>query len=160
MSEGVSFVIRDQYVMDLSFESHGPKVFKNEEGEEPEFNMNVHVTGGVNEASTEDDAGYYIDLTMNITAALNGQTGYILEIKYRCEFDITDASLPEEEVKHLVLAEVPRYMFPFIRHEVARITGEGGFTPLRLMPIVFSVDGAQPIDESNELPRHKTPSIH
>lgn len=161
MAGDAAFSIRDQYVLDLSFESQeGPKTFQQAGTEEPEIALNVHVTGGVSDTAEDDDAGYYIDLTMHITASLNGKTGYIIEIKYRCEFDITDENLNEEEVKQVVLSEVPRYMFPFIRQEIARVTAEGGFTPLRLMPIAFSAEGAQAEESDDELPRHKTPSIH
>ena len=163
MSVESPFFIRDQYIVDLSFESQGPKVFSDAGAGEPEVALNVHVTGGVNDKAEEGSTGYHIDLTMHITASLNGKTGYILEMKSRCEFDITDTSLSEDNVKFIVLSEVPRFMFPFMRQEIARITGEGGFTPLRLAPISFMPDGVQEVDEGDEddMPsRKKTPSIH
>lgn len=148
MSGEAGFFIRDQYIVDLSFESNGPGVFRDAKDQEPEVALNVHVTGGVNDSASEDEAGYHIDVTMHITASLNGKTGYVLEMKSRCDFDITDEDLSEEEVKYLVLSEVPRFMFPFMRHEIARITAEGGFTPLRLMPITFSPEGGEIMDGS------------
>lgn len=158
MSDNTAFFIRDQYLLDLSFESQGPKVFRDTPDQEPEVALNVHVTGGVGEEANSKQPGYHIDLTMNITASLNGKTGYIIEIKSRCEFDITDESLSEEEVRYIVLSEVPRFMFPFMRQEIARITAEGGFAPLRLMPITFSPDGVQTVDEEDSA--NKSPSIH
>ena len=140
----VSFVVRDQYIIDLSFESQGPDVFRQSD-QDPEVSMNIQVNGGAREGREADEPGYHIDMHLHITAAVGDKTGYILEVKYRCDFDITGENLSEESVKHIVLAEVPRYMFPFVRQEVARITAEGGFSPLRLMPIAFA-----PSEESEE----------
>lgn len=160
MSDEAPYVIRDQYIIDLSFESMGPKKFHDAQEGDTEVGLDVHVNGGVNDAAEEGDAGYYIDLNLHVEAKVKGQTCYILEIKYRGEFDIAHADLGEEEVKQIVLSDVPHNLFPFVRHEVARITAEGGFTPLRLFPIAFSAEGAQPAENQAEVSPRRKASVH
>lgn len=150
MSVEAAYAICDQYVVDLSFESTGPKKFRAAQEGDTEVTMDVQVNGGVNDSDDVDDAGYYIDLNLHIESRVKGETCYIIEIKYRGEFDIMDDDLSEEEIKQIVLADVPQALFPFVRHEVARITAEGGFTPLRLFPISFSAEGAQPVESESD----------
>lgn len=160
MSAEAPYIIHDQYIVDLSFESVGPKKFRVAQEGDTEVGLDVNVNGGVNEKGEADEAGYYIDLNLHVEAKVKGETAYILEIKYRGEFDITDDNLSEDQIKQIVLSDVPHNLFPFVRHEVARITAEGGFTPLRLFPIAFSAEGAQPADNQSDLsPRRKT-SVH
>ena len=47
--------------------------------------------------------------------------------------------LGDENLRYLMLAEVPRYLFPFARAIVASTTREGGFPPLLLQPIDFNM---------------------
>ena len=60
----------------------------------------------------------------------NGRKAFILELAYGCVVEINDQLIPQEHVHPILMIEVPRQLFPFVRQLVADITGNGGFPPL------------------------------
>ena len=60
---------------------------------------------------------------------------FILELQYGMTVLLND--IPEENHHPVLLIEVPRLAFPFVRQIVSDMTSQGGFPPLMLNPVDF-----------------------
>ena len=65
------------------------------------------------------------------------KTAFILEIQYGAEARFRN-ELPDDRRERVLMVEVPRNLFPFLRNIVANTTRDGGFPPLLLNPINFN----------------------
>lgn len=127
------FQVQRIYVKDLSFEAPGvPAVFL-EQGQ-PKVNVQLG-----NNARKLDEAGneYEVEVSVTVTAEVNGKTAYIAEVKQAGIFLVQGAEGPELE--HLLGAYCPNLLFPYIRETISSVVGKGSFAPFLLQPINFDV---------------------
>jgi preprotein translocase subunit SecB len=126
----VGFNVVAQYIRDMSFEgpAHPADVQVNEA---PKIDVNVT-------ANTRPLEGNAFEVMLNVRAqaTVAGKNAFLIELSYAGLVQ-TPPGTPDETLKYLLLAEVPRYLFPFARSIVANATREGGFPPLLLQPIDF-----------------------
>jgi preprotein translocase subunit SecB len=125
------FAIGAQYIRDFSFE--GPAHPKDVQGNDtPKIDVNVTAQTRPLEGVT-----YEVTLQVRAHATMAGKNAFLVELSYSC-IVTTPRGLGEENLRYLLLAEVPRYLFPFAREIVANATRDGGFPPLLLQPIDFN----------------------
>ncbi|WP_040507688.1 protein-export chaperone SecB [Gluconobacter morbifer] len=133
-------VINVQYTKDLSFEvPSGASIFTTLRAQ-PQISVNIDVQANRLE---EQQPVYEVVLSVRAEAAEppaeeGGKTGrpvFITELTYAAI--VTLANAPEELVEPLLLVEVPRLIFPYVRSIVSDVTRDGGFPPVVLQPIDF-----------------------
>ena len=124
------FLIQRTYIKDLSFETPmGVKVFS-QQGFQPKMQLDVNTRGSVVGENTHE-----VILTLTITAKIDEDTAYILELQQAGLFIIS--GFPQEQIGHVVGAVCPNFLFPYAREAIDSIAVKGGFPPLQLAPIDF-----------------------
>lgn len=124
--------ITRQYIKDLSFENpNAPRIYSSFGDDGPELKVSVDIA-----ASPLGDKTHEVILGLNVTATYQDTTAFIIELQYAAQAEF-DADVSADRVERVLMVEVPRYLFPFVRNIVANATREGGFPPLLLNPINF-----------------------
>ena len=109
-----------QYIKDLSFEApHAPDIFQELRETAPDIPIAIDV--GVRELKQNQ---YEVALTVHIEATVGDKPVFILEVTYACVVKIGD--IGDENVRPVLMIEVPRQMYPFVRQIVADMTVQGG----------------------------------
>jgi preprotein translocase subunit SecB len=126
--------IMGQYIRDLSFETpHAPDIFATLRTEAPEIPIGLDTT--VRHLS---GSSFEVTLSLQLEAVAGGKKAFILELAYAAVVEVNPQLVPQEHVHPVLMIEVPRQMFPFVRQLVADITGNGGFPPLMLQVFDFA----------------------
>jgi len=122
-----------QFVRDLSFEvPHAPEIFAELRQKAPEIPVSFDISARHVGAST-----FEVAVGVNMQASVGGKPAFILELVYAALVDIDERVVPEDQLHPLLLIEIPRYAFPFIRQIVGDLTVGGGFPPLLLQMVDF-----------------------
>lgn len=127
-----SMNLMGQYIRDLSFENPGAPNSLLTAGTNPNFNVSISV--GVKKQS---DEVYAVELTLNAKAEREANVLFNVELVYGGIFRIRN--IPEAQLSPLLMVECPRLIFPFARQVLASVTQQGGFPPLMMEPVDFSV---------------------
>ena len=125
-----SFVIKGQYVKDLSFENpHAPQslVVSNER---PGIEVGVDL-----KAQKLQENTYEMTLHISARAIADNSTLFLVDLAYAGIFQISN--IPPEHIEPMILIDCPFVLFPFARRVIADVTRDGGFPPLMLDPIDF-----------------------
>ena len=126
---GPQFAIQRTFIKDLSFETPmGVKVFT--QAFQPKVKMDVNTRG-----NSIAEGVHEIVLTLTITAKLEEDTAYIVELQQAGIFAIN--GFPKEQMAHVLGAVCPNFLFPYAREAVDSIVVKGGFPPLSIAPIDF-----------------------
>ena len=126
---GPQFAIQRTFIKDLSFETPmGIKVFT--QAFQPKVKMDVNTRG-----NSIAEGVHEIVLTLTITAKVEEDTAYIVELQQAGIFAIT--GFPKEQMAHVLGAVCPNFLFPYAREAVDSIVVKGGFPPLSIAPIDF-----------------------
>ena len=127
--------ILGQYIKDLSFETPlAPEIFTILRSEAPEIPIGLdtvvrHIGG----------TSFEVTLSVQLEAVVSGgRKAFILELAYSAAVEVNTQIVPQEHVHPILMIEVPRQLFPFVRQLVADITGNGGFPPLMLQVFDFA----------------------
>jgi preprotein translocase subunit SecB len=150
-----------QFIRDLSFEVPGaPEIFSTLRDNTPEMTVTIDAAVKQIEGPTFD-----VTLSVSIEAKSGDKVAFILELAYGCIVELNPQMVPQEYAHSLLLIEVPRHMFPFVRLIVSNITGEGGFPPLNLQMVdfadIYRRKFAQPGEETAGAPAAAdAPSVH
>jgi preprotein translocase subunit SecB len=116
-----SFVVKGQYIKDLSFENpHAPHSLM-AANSKPSIEVNVDL-----KAQKLQDNIYEMTLHIASRAVSEGNTLFLV-----------DLAIPADRVEPLILIDCPFVLFPFARRVIADVTRDGGFPPLMLDPIDF-----------------------
>lgn len=120
-----------QYIKDLSFEAPtAPEIFQDLRQTSPD--IPIAIDCGVRELKTNQ---YEVTLSIHIEATVGDKPVFILELTYGCVVKIGE--IGDEHVRPILMIEVPRQLYPFVRQIVADMTIQGGFPPLMLQPVDF-----------------------
>lgn len=125
-----SMSVKAQYLKDLSFENPRAPASFQDNGAQPQFQVDVNV----NAAGLGDNA-FEVELSVSARAARGDLIAFVIEATYAGLFDIRN--VPAEHLEPIILVECPRILFPFMRQIVADATRNGNFPPLMLEPIDF-----------------------
>lgn len=120
-----------QFVKDLSFEApHAPEIFQDLRQTAPDIPISIDC------AMRELKEGQYeVMLNLHLEATVGDKPAFILEVSYGAVVKLGE--LPEEHIRPVLMIEVPRQMYPFVRQIVADTTVQGGFPPLMLQLVDF-----------------------
>lgn len=125
-----SFLVKGQYIKDLSFENPNAPQSLMAANNKPGIDVNVDL-----KAQKLQDDFYEMTLHIASRAVLDGATLFLVELAYAGIFQLSN--IPAERVEPLILIEAPFVLFPFARRVIADVTRDGGFPPLMLDPIDF-----------------------
>lgn len=126
-----AIMIRNQYIKDMSLEiPFAPAIFKEVNNNQPE----IHVDMGM-KSDVQEDGSYVVSLETKMDADVNGKKLFILELTYCSNLIL---NVPEEHKEPILMIELPRLMFPFVRSIVATSLANAGLPPLMLNPIDFA----------------------
>lgn len=120
--------INGQYIKDLSFEAPKMPFFP----QNPQIAVNIDVNAG---ALKESEKLYSVELKVTITAKAKEETAFICELTYGA---VATLNLPTENIKPVLLIEVPHLLFPYVRAIISNTVREAGLPPLSLNPIDFA----------------------
>ena len=130
-SDGPQLFVNLQYIKDFSFENPRAPQSLVQQPVQPEVAINVDV-----KAHNLNPEAYEVVLTINVTARLQEEPVFLVELAYAAVVTIRNA--PEPLLANLILVETPRIIFPFARAVIANATRDGGFPPLMINPIDFA----------------------
>ena len=130
-SDGPQLFVNLQYIKDFSFENPRAPQSLVQQSAQPEVSINVDV-----KAHNLNQEAYEVVLTINVTAQLQQEPVFLVELAYAAVVTIRNA--PEPLLANLILVETPRIIFPFARAVIANATRDGGFPPLMINPIDFA----------------------
>ena len=126
-----AIMIRNQYIKDMSLEiPFAPAIFKEVNENQPE----IHVDMGM-KSDVQEDGSYVVSLETKMDADVKGKKLFILELTYCSNLTL---NIPEEHKEPILMIELPRLMFPFVRSIVATSLANAGLPPLMLNPIDFA----------------------
>jgi preprotein translocase subunit SecB len=129
--EPQQLIINAQYVKDLSFENPRAPQSLIQPSTQPQVDINVDVN-----ARNLAPEVFEVTLTINVSARINNDPVFLVELVYGAVVTIKNAS--EAMLPALILVETPRIIFPFARAVIADATRDGGFPPLMINPIDFA----------------------
>lgn len=127
--------IHAQYVRDLSFENPSAPEALRAGQTPPEMDINI----GMDARKIEDDGIKNLyEVVLNVRAVANrgNDPVFIAELQYGVTVSIGD-DVPEDNHHPLLLIEMPRMAFPFVRQIISDVTVQGGYPPLLLNPVDF-----------------------
>lgn len=124
--------IHAQYIKDMSFENpNAPQSLRGGEGA-PQMQVNVNL-----DSMPLDKKGQYeVVLTINATATRGESTLFIAELVYGVVCSVSD-QVPDNHIHPLIMIEVPKMAFPFVRQILCDAIMAGGYPPLMLNPVDF-----------------------
>lgn len=129
-TQQLPIVIHTQYIKDLSLEiPHAPEIFR-ELTMAPSVDVQVEVN-----ANKMHDNFNNVSLTYRLNGNINDKKLFILELEYAA---VVAVNVPEEHVKPVLMVEIPRMMFPFVRSIVANAMIDAGLPPVMLNPVDFA----------------------
>ena len=123
-------LIHTQYIKDMSLEiPHAPEIFR-ELTTAPKIDVQVEVN-----ARPMHDQFHNVSLSYKLNGTINDKPLFVLELEYAA---VVSLNVPEEHVKPVLMIEIPRMLFPFVRSIVANSLIDGGLPPVMLNPIDFA----------------------
>ena len=122
-----------QYIKDLSFENpNSPELLMSSERAVMDANFAMDA---VRVGWEGRDHVYEVTLGVQTAARKGEKTAFLCEVQYAILVDMQH--VPEEHRHPMLLIEMPRFAFPFVREIVASLTQQAGYAPLLLAPADF-----------------------
>lgn len=129
-------MIHGQYLKDLSFENpNAPQILRGGQGK-PVMDVNFSMEARNIDPIEGNDRLYEVTLGVEATAKRGERTAFICEVQYAVLVSVGQ-DVPEDQIHPLLLIEMPRFAFPFVRQIVADMTQSAGFMPLLMAPVDF-----------------------
>ena len=136
------FVLQRIFVKDLSFESpSSPNVFKEEW--KPQMAVDLRT-----KSSSIDDDNYEVILTLSVTAKLNDETAYLVEVQQAGIFFIRD--IEGEELRRVLGIVCANMLFPYARETLDAVVIRGTYPALMLAPVNFEALYQQAMDQAQQ----------
>lgn len=133
------FVVQRVYLKDLSYESPlGAKAFMKQWKPEVNQELNTKIE------KVADDV-YEVVLSLTITAKLEEETAFIVEVHQAGIFSIT--GIENEQLGQVLNTVCPQILFPYAREVIDGALVKGTFPPLMLPPINFEALYAQNVSQ-------------
>lgn len=127
-----SIQVVTQYIKDCSFENPNAPESLVSGWPAPETEVQI----GLNQKHLKDNL-FETSLNFKIKAKNKGdnKTAFIIDLHYGAMVALMN--VPAESVQPILMIEVPKLLFPFVREIIASTTAKGGYPPLYLSPINF-----------------------
>ncbi len=140
-----SLNVLTQYVKDLSFENPDAPMSLTTRAQ-PAINININVNAKPLQASVPEANDFEVELKLDARAADGDRTLFAVELVYAGVFRLTN--IRQDQTAPVVMIECPRMLFPFARQVIAEATRNGGFPPLLVDPVDFSMLYRQSLERS------------
>ena len=127
--------IHAQYVRDVSFENPNAPQSLRSGGAAPEMDINI----GMDARKIKDgdmENLYEVVLSVRAEAKRAEDVLFIAEVPYGVAVPVGEG-VPEDSHHPLLLIEIPKLVFPYVRKILSDLTIEGGYPPLLLSPVDF-----------------------
>ncbi len=125
-----SFLLRSQYIKDLSFENpRAPGIYASLT-EAPAIDVQLNLT-----AQRVADALFELTVHIAVRSVADKQTVFLVDLAYAGLFEAI--SIPEDQIEQAVLVQGAFLIFPYARRIISDVTRDGGFPALNLEPIDF-----------------------
>ena len=131
--ETSNLIILNQYIKDLSYENFQKNGTQNFDIKENSTNIEINV---IHEPYGEINFGVSIKITINCKSKKDKNTIFHLELDYYGLFKSENTNLVD---KNKLASEGARIIFPFARSIIASVTQNGGFMPIILDNVNFSL---------------------
>lgn len=131
MAEPQRFLVKGQYIKDLSFENPGAPASLMGMSEPPKIDVNVNLRG---QKLQENFFELVLHLSVKAVSAKDGAL-FLVDLSYAGVFEFIGVS--PDNISPVLLVDCPFVLFPFARRVIADVTRDGGFPPLLLEPIDF-----------------------
>jgi len=123
------FVMQRVYVKDMSFESPGaPAMFKQEW--KPQMGIDLRT-----KSTSIDDDNYEVVLTLTVTAKLDDETAFLVEVQQAGIFFVR--GMKGEDLRRVLAILCPNMLFPYARETIDGIVTKGTFPALMLAQVNF-----------------------
>ena len=140
------FVMQRIYNKDLSFESPAsPGIFRKQW--QPKVNVDLNTKSNV----IDENGNYEVVLTITVTAKMDDETAFLVEIQQAGIFLIT--GFDGENLRRVLATAAPNILFPYARENIDSLCVKGGFPPVMLAPVNFDGLYMQALARSQEQPQ-------
>jgi preprotein translocase subunit SecB len=124
------FAMQRIYTKDVSFESPAtPEVFKKQW--QPKVNVDLNTKSD----KIDDHGNFDVVLTITITAKVDDETAFLVEVQQAGIFLIT--GFEGEDLRRILGTAAPNILFPYAREAIDALVVKGGFPPVMLAPVNF-----------------------
>ena len=118
------------YLKDASLEvPKAPEIFQRTWKPSVDVNLSTATT------ALEQAAYYQVALKVTVSAKLEEETAFIIEVEQAGLFLLTGFS--EQELPQVLNTHCPQALFPYTREAVSELAQRGGFQQLLLQPVNF-----------------------
>jgi preprotein translocase subunit SecB len=123
------FALEKLYLKDVSVEvPNSPEIFTSREAPKISIELN-------NETKPLADGYYEVSLQLTVTAKINKQTAFVVDLVQSGIFTIKN--IPDDGMEAVLSITCPNILFPYAREAISNFTLKAGFNPVQLQPINF-----------------------
>ena len=124
------FAMQRIYSKDVSFESPAtPGIFGKQ------WRPKVNVDLNTKSDKFDDNGNFEVVLTITITAKVEEETAFLVEIQQAGIFLVTGFN--ENDLRRVLGTAAPTILFPYAREAIDALCVKGGFPPVMLAPVNF-----------------------
>ena len=146
------FAVQRIYTKDISLESPAtPAVFKKQ------WQPQISVDLATKSDKIDEVSNYEVVLTLTITAKVEEETAFLIEVQQAGIFIIT--GFEPDDLRRIVGTAAPNILFPYARECIDNLCVKGGFPPVMLAPINFDAMYQQALEQAQAAPASE-PSTH
>jgi preprotein translocase subunit SecB len=125
--------IHAQYIKDMSFENpNAPSSLRNKGEGAPQMEVNFNLDS----SPMEEKGRFEVTLSAHVRATRNNATLFIAELVYGVVCSVAP-NVPDQHIHPLIMIEVPKMAFPFVRQILCEAVMNGGYPPMMLNPVDF-----------------------
>jgi len=136
------FAMQRIYNKDLSFESPStPEIFKKQW--QPQVNVDLNTKSD----KIDEQGNFEVVLTITITAKVEEQTAFLVEVQQAGIFFIT--GFEGEDLRRILGTAAPNILFPYARESIDTVCVKGGFPAMMLAPVNFDALYQQALAQSD-----------
>ena len=96
----------------------------------------------------DENGNYEVVLTVTITAKMDDETAFLVEVQQAGVFMIT--GFEGENLRRILGTAAPNILFPYARENIDSLCVKGGFPALMLAPVNFEALYQQAINQAAE----------
>lgn len=135
------FSMQRIYTKDLSFESPStPQIFRKQW--QPQVSVDLNTKSEV----IDDEGNYEVVLTITVTAKVEEETAFLIEVQQAGIFFVT--GFQPEEIRRILGTAAPNILFPYAREAIDSLCVKGAFPAVMLAPVNFDALYQQALAQS------------
>jgi preprotein translocase subunit SecB len=137
------FAMQRIYNKDISFESPStPDIFRKQW--QPKVNVDLNTKSD----KVDEQGNYEVVLTITITAKVDEDTAFLVEVQQAGIFMIT--GFEGEDLRRILGTAAPNILFPYARENIDSLCVKGGFPPVMLAPVNFDALYQQALSQAEQ----------